>query len=77
MWFRMCSAHILFFAAEGGERAQRAITKMPRSAPLKAVSRQLSAGDPAERAPLHFALCTLHFALFPLFPQIREIFSFL
>jgi hypothetical protein len=28
-------ATILFYAAEGGERAQRAITKMPRSAPIK------------------------------------------
>jgi hypothetical protein len=31
----------LFYAGGAGERAQRAITKMPRSAPIK--SRQLSA----------------------------------
>ncbi len=77
MRLRMRSAHILFFAAEGGERAQRAITKMPRSAPLKAVSRQPSAVGGGPGRARAFALCTLHFALFPLFPQIREIFSFL
>ena len=39
----MRSAHILFYAGEAGERAQRAIKKMPRSAPIKAPSSQLPA----------------------------------
>ena len=36
MRFRMRFAHILFYAGKAGERAQRAIIKMPRSVPVKA-----------------------------------------
>ena len=39
-------ARFLFYAGEAGERAQRAITKMPRSAPIKTVSRQPLAVSP-------------------------------
>ncbi len=40
MRFRIRFAHILFYAAAGGERA---ITKMPRSAPIKAHSARRTA----------------------------------